>query len=104
MTKPITFAEAVTFKAEAIPPFVFDVWNRLIVANFSNGRSSFKLNALIEAIIEASGEDITRSYVVDQGWCDLEDAYRAAGWAVEFDKPGYNESYAAFFTFKAKAP
>jgi hypothetical protein len=35
-------------------------------------------------------------------WFDIEDIYRKAGWAVEFDKPGYNESYESFFVFKKK--
>lgn len=30
---------------------------------------------------------------------DVEDTFREAGWQVVYDKPGYNESYDAFFTF-----
>ena len=33
-------------------------------------------------------------------WLNVEDIYRAAGWLVEYDKPGYNEDYEASFTFK----
>lgn len=38
---------------------------------------------------------------VPQHWLNFEGAYRRAGWKVEFDKPGYNESYPATFKFTA---
>lgn len=31
----------------------------------------------------------------DHGWLDLEDIYRDEGWTVEYDSPGYNETYEA---------
>ncbi len=32
-------------------------------------------------------------------WLNVEELYRAQGWTVTYDKPGYNESYPATFTF-----
>ncbi len=32
----------------------------------------------------------------------MERCFRDAGWKVEYDKPGYNESYDAFFRFSMK--
>jgi len=45
---------------------------------------------------------LTRQGMYDKGWMDVEDAYRKAGWDVDFDKPGYNETYEANFTFSKK--
>jgi len=43
---------------------------------------------------------LNRAEIFDKGWLNVEEVYRAAGWAVEYDKPGFNESYSATFTFK----
>ncbi len=43
---------------------------------------------------------VTSTTVCDNHWLDVEDVYREAGWVVEYDKPGYCESYEATFTFK----
>jgi hypothetical protein len=47
--------------------------------------------------------DVERGEIFHRGWLDVEDAYRAEGWTVVYDKPGYNESYAASFTFSARS-
>ncbi len=35
----------------------------------------------------------------EKGWLDVETLYEENGWDVEYDKPGFNESYPATFTF-----
>ena len=52
--------------------------------------------------ILATNADLTRQTVFDNGWLDVEEAHRAAGWRVEYDKPAYNESYDAFFVFSKR--
>lgn len=44
----------------------------------------------------------SRDRILDEGWLDFEDAYRKLGWSVKYDKPGYCESYSAFWVFKPK--
>lgn len=39
--------------------------------------------------------------MLDREHLDVEDVYRAAGWEVTYDKPGYNETYDATFTFRS---
>jgi len=41
-----------------------------------------------------------RSEIINNGWLNIEEAYRAADWEVEYDKPAYNETYRAHFIFK----
>lgn len=40
--------------------------------------------------------------VFKKGWLNVEYLFRAAGWEVQYDKPGYNETYEAYFTFSKK--
>jgi hypothetical protein len=40
-----------------------------------------------------------RAEVFSKHYLDFEDVYRKQGWKVYFDRPGFNESYTATFTF-----
>ena len=41
--------------------------------------------------------------ICEEGWLDVEDVYRKAGWEVIYDAPGYNESfYEPSFEFRIK--
>lgn len=44
--------------------------------------------------------NVTQAQIFDNGWLDVEELYREAGWAVEYDKPGHGETYPARFEFK----
>lgn len=48
-----------------------------------------------------SFEDFKRR-IFDAKQLDFEDLYSKAGWKVEYDKPGYCESYNAYFKFERK--
>ena len=96
--KPITPQEASQQRQTQIPDFVIDAFNKLIAKNYRNGRSEVIQNEVMLEIL-ATDADLTRQTVFDNGWLDVEEAYRAAGWRVEYDKPAYNESYDAFFVF-----
>ncbi len=97
--KPVTPQDAFE-TAAGIPPRVLKVWNKLILKG-RNGNSSvvFQSDAL-EAL--AAEMDVPRSQVLEEGWLEIEPAFESAGWNVEYDKPGYNESYPATFTFTRK--
>jgi hypothetical protein len=45
---------------------------------------------------------VSRQEVFDNQWLDIEDIYREAGWKVSYDKPAYNETYKAYFTFSRR--
>lgn len=105
-TKPISPKEA--FEGfDQLPPKVLDTWNKLIVKNRSGRRSVVMQNSAIEALrgaMTSANSDtlIPRQMVFDEGWLNIEEVYRANGWNVEYDKPGYNETYEASFTFTAR--
>jgi hypothetical protein len=98
MVKPISPDEAIVEKPKYMPDAVIDTWNRFIAKKY-NGKSAIIIaqDEIVAAIADATGEP--RSVVFDSGWLDIEDMYRSAGWKVEYDAPGFNESYKAFFTF-----
>ena len=98
MANPIRPEDIVDSKVKYLPDAVIDVFNRLIAVHYSNGSANIKQNIIVAALIEALG--IERQAIFDNHYLDVEDVYRASGWNVEYDKPAYNESYEAFFTFK----
>jgi hypothetical protein len=102
MAGPVTPQEALNLKKENIPDYVFTAFNELISENLSNGRAKVEQPNVVARILQkaAIGNiEITRSEIFSKGWLDVEGIYRKAGWKVEYDKPGYNESYDAYFVF-----
>jgi hypothetical protein len=96
MSKPIKPSEVGTHQKAIIPAAVFDAFNAEIAANFSNGSARVQ-QADIVARLAVGG--VSRDEVFKRGWLNVEEAYRAEGWDVTYDKPGYNESGTAFFVF-----
>ena len=106
MIKPLTPKEAKKTKLEVIPDFVIQAFNELIVKNLNSyGSSSFKQKDLVDIIMKSSSQDngFTRDDVYSNHWLDVENLYRDLGWNVQYDKPGYNENYEAFFEFSEKS-
>jgi hypothetical protein len=95
---PIRPADIPATKRKVLPPAVLECWNDLIARNYSGGSAEIKGHLAAEALMEAMGVD--RATVLQEGWLDIEEIYRDAGWTVVYDKPAYNESYDAFFTFR----
>lgn len=100
MTEPIRPDEVVAKKSSSMPDEVITVFNELIAEKW-NGHSSTILQSEAAECI-AGVLDITTSQVYDRKLLDVEDIFRAIGWKVIYDKPGYCESYAATFEFKRK--
>ncbi len=97
---PIKPGDVISAKAKQIPDQVFEVFNELITEKWDGRCALVKQTDVVERIVEKYGA--TREEIFAKGWIDVEDAYRSVGWSVEYDKPGYNENYAAFFVFKRK--
>jgi hypothetical protein len=97
--KPISPNDVVKLKKNTIPDEVFEAFNELIARNFDGNSSTFRLSTVIELIVSKgrASKEIHSNH-----WLDVEPVYREEGWLVEYDGPGYNESYPATFTFKVK--
>jgi hypothetical protein len=97
MTAPLSPDDVAAAKLATIPDAVIAVFNRLIAESMgADGRATVTLEAAKEAVA-AAGVDVREAFA--RGWFDIEPVYRAAGWGVVFDKPGFNESYEAFYVF-----
>jgi hypothetical protein len=97
MAGPIKPSDMVALKTKTIPEEVFQVFNEAIVAAWDGRGATLMQNRMVAAIVDRLG--VCRSEVFDLHLLDVEESYRAAGWNVEYDKPGYNETYEASFRF-----
>jgi len=82
----------------AFPDAVYEAFNELIV----EGRGHVRQRDAIARILSKM-PDIDQNTIFKKGWLDIEDAYRAKGWDVIYDKPGFNEHhYEPFFKFEER--
>jgi len=102
MVKAISPQDVAVQKAEAMPDAVLEVWNNLIAMRYSgSGRVYVHQCDAIAALMPLTPNGNSRQHIFDNGWLDIEPIFRAAGWYVNYDKPGYNETYEPIFTFRA---
>lgn len=80
-----------------IPSPVVEVVNELLLSLGGGQHTILKMGVVIERVVARS--DITRAELFANKWLDFEPMYRAAGWEVVFEKPGYGESYDPFWKF-----
>ncbi|MBI2326229.1 hypothetical protein HYU91_02465 [Candidatus Collierbacteria bacterium] len=97
--RPLTPATVAKQKVESFPDAVIEAFNEAIAASYVNGRSSFTVGEVVKLMIS---KGLKRAKIFDNNWLDIEEIYRKAGWTVEYDQPGYNETYEPNFTFTAK--
>lgn len=97
MTGPIKPNEIGEAKQKYIPEQVFEAFNKRIATGFVDGRATVYQEEVICELVTAG---MSRSEIISNGWLNIEEAYRKAGWQVEYDKPAYNETYRAHFIFK----
>jgi lipoate-protein ligase A len=106
MVKPIRPSEVIEAKKEIIPDEVIESFNEMIAEKWNGSYSNFTQKEVVDLIMEkflAKGKDPhIKNDIYDKHWLDVEDIFRKSGWNVEYDKPGYNESYSANFTFSKK--
>jgi hypothetical protein len=100
MSEPISPDDVVKEKELAIPEDVFRVVNELIVENWHGSSASFCQDEIVKRLKAIEG--FPAHDIFNKGWLDFEPVYRRRGWIVEYDKPGYNETYPATFEFRKK--
>ena len=94
--QPIRPEDIASEKEMIYPDAVLEAFNELIARNFVDGMSRVLQKAVVQLMVE-KGLDIND--IDKNGWLNVEDIYSEYGWDVEYDKPGFNESYDASFTF-----
>lgn len=102
----ITPGQVVDAKENQIPDEVFAAFDELIAKDFNQGYATVMQNEVLLLALKklkaAGHRRMTRQIIFDNHWLDVEAIYRKRGWAVEYDKPAYNETYEANFKFKKK--
>ena len=97
--RPITPEEVRARRIDFIPSIIFETINTMICEKFDGKSATLRQNDILNEVCnECSG--LTRQEIFKKHYLDIEPFYREQGWKVEYDKPGYNESYPATFTFK----
>ena len=76
----------------AIPEVVFDVLNALL----SKGATVITQKEVVRLLV---AKGVSRHKIFEEHYLDFEGAYRKKGWEVYYDKPGYNETYDAYWRF-----
>jgi len=100
MTKPLSPDEV--YDNPDVPDFVIEAVNKLLKQQFRNGSCTLKQDEITDEIIKIAPEGVTKTELYKKHYMDFEIVYRNAGWKVEYDKPAFNESYEAKFTFSRK--
>ncbi len=102
MTKkvlPIKPKDIAGAKAKSFPPEVIETFNELIAKNFSGGSATVFQKDAVSALVK---KGFKSADIYDNHWLDVEEIFEKSGWVVEYDKPGYCETYDAHFVFKTK--
>jgi hypothetical protein len=97
---PIRPSEVASEKKRTFPSAVLASFNELITQEFVSNSANIKQDDVVELMVK---KGLDRKEIYDKGWLDVEDVYRAAGWHVKYDKPAYNETYPASFTFTRRS-
>jgi hypothetical protein len=83
-------------------PTVIQAINELLTESGQTNDITLLQKDILARIVKLD-KKLTSKHVFDKHLLDIEDVYRAQGWKVEYDKPGWNEThYEPTFTFRAK--
>lgn len=99
--KPLSPSEILVEQKNSIPDFVIESVNALLKQHVSMGHATIRQDDIIAEIIKHY-PSTSRQMIFNNGWLNFESLYEDAGWEVSYDRPGYNETYAATFDFKDK--
>lgn len=95
--EPFSPADAKAAHQASIPDEIINAVNRLLtIAGASGSRRILITQREVLAAVEGT---YSADRIFANNWLDFEPLYRNKGWKVKYDKPGYNESYDAFWTF-----
>lgn len=106
MIRPFSPDQALANKKEAIPPFVIEAVNTLLTKKFNGVSCSITQKEVIELAEQIALTNKTMpdwaspQSFFDEHWLDFEPIFREVGWKVEYDKPGWDETYEPFWKFE----
>lgn len=81
-------------KAHSRDDTIIEIVNKMIEQEWDGTRAQLYLRDVADAYMHLTGLSAYAQKVLS-----FEQIYRDAGWKVVFDKPAYNDSYPAIYTF-----
>lgn len=105
--KPIEPDEVAANKVNVLPDFVIEAVNELITIEFDGHSAVFLQKEIVNLIVKKMGplpgsEGDARNSVYANGWLNFVPLFEEFGWKVDYDRPGFSETYEANYTFKRK--
>ena len=100
MTKPIKPSEVSKTREASIPDEIIEIFNELITKDWDGDSATVNQNTAVA--LASKKLNMSRQDIFDKHYMDVEGIFRKAGWVVEYDKPGYNETYDATFKFSKR--
>jgi hypothetical protein len=97
--RPIKPNQVAKQKKADFPDAVFEAFNELIAEDFAGKTARVGQKEVVELMAK---KGLNRNEIYKKGWLNIEETYEKAGWEVDYDRPGYNETYPAAFTFTAR--
>ena len=99
--KPISPKDVTDNLDKIIPESIIEAVNNLIKKEFRGNEVTILQTDIIKEARRID-KDLTEKKIFDNKWIDFEPIFRKAGWIVEYNSPGYCESYPETFTFRSK--
>lgn len=96
--KPLSPKQVQEAQQAIIPDAVITAVNEILTREGASERITFTQDTLIARVLELD-PSLTRQQLFAGHMLDFEPLFRKAGWKVTYDKPGYCESYDAYFEF-----
>lgn len=98
--KPISPKEIMENLDEIIPDAVIQAVNELLKEKYRGSEVTIKQKDIVSRAVSIDNK--LAGKIIENKYLDFESLYEKSGWKVSYDKPGYNESYDAFFKFSPK--
>lgn len=98
--KPISPEEIKKNKIDFLPSEVIEVVNGILGRKYNGGYETIiDQEEVISGLIS---KGFQREDIFSKNMLDFEQAFRNEGWAVDFSKPAYNDTYKPHWVFKVK--
>lgn len=99
--KPLAPWDINGMMGEIIPDVIIESVNNLLKKKYRGRAVKLTQDEIIKEI-QRLDINIKREKIFEESWMDFEILFEKNGWKVIYDKPGFNESYPANYTFTPK--
>lgn len=99
--KPISPGEAKKRKSFSLHPTIIELVNEHLTKHAGASTITMSQDALVEKFMQRHPH-FDREKLFTDKMLDIESTYERSGWIVEYDSPGYNESYRPSWSFEPR--